>query len=240
MHFLTTLGIKGIGDATIEKLFAKNVIQKEFASIFSLGVSDFEKAGLSQRQALLALAALNFIPNPSKIEDDDKLASKVRKCPKKRQVQAWQIFAALGIEGAGKTAGKALIEKFGDFSKIMRASVDDIAEVEGIGEKTAEVISQYFQDHSAEIMDLLQFFDLLLPKIGPLSGKNFVFSGSFPEGKKFWEKRVENLGGKCSSSVGSKTDYLVAGPGSGSKSDKAKELNISIIDTTELEKVLGN
>ena len=86
----------------------------------------------------------------------------------------------------------------------------------------------------------MKFIEPVVPKSGgSLDGINFCFSGGFPEGKKHWEGLVEGLGGKCSSSVSKKTNYLVAGSGSGSKSEKAKKLEIPIIDTAELEKMLS-
>ena len=72
---------------------------------------------------------------------------------------------------------------------------------------------------------------------GTLDGLAFCFSGGFPEGKKHWEAEVESRGGKCTGSVSKKTNYLVAGPGSGSKSAKAEKLEIPIITTDELAKM---
>ena len=86
---------------------------------------------------------------------------------------------------------------------------------------------------------LLEFVEPIVPQTGgSLDGKTFCFSGGFPEGKKYWEKEVEDRGGKCSSSVSKKTDFLVAGPGSGSKSEKAEQLGIPILTTDELAKML--
>jgi DNA ligase (NAD+) len=107
-----------------------------------------------------------------------------------------------------------------------------------VGEITAEAISSYLKENAKEIDDLLKFVDPIVPKSGgKLDGKTFCFSGGFPDGKKYWEKEVEDRGGKCSSSVSKKTDYLVAGPGSGSKSEKAEKLGIPILSTDELSKM---
>ena len=56
--------------------------------------------------------------------------------------------------------------------------------------------------------------------------------------QRYWEQQVEERGGKCSSSVSKKTDFLVAGPGSGSKSEKAEKLGIPIIDVKQLQEML--
>jgi DNA ligase (NAD+) len=71
-----------------------------------------------------------------------------------------------------------------------------------------------------------------------LSGITFCLSGSFDDGKSFWEKRITDLGGKVGSSVGKSTNYLVAGPGSGSKSATAQKLGVPIIDVDALAKML--
>ena len=123
--------------------------------------------------------------------------------------------------------------------KIRAAKVEELVQVEDIGEKTAVAIHDYFCEHAHEIDRLLEFVEPELPKSGgTLEGKKFCFSGGFPEGKKHWEQWVESHGGTCTGSVSKKTDYLVAGPGSGSKSDKAKKLNVPIIDTDELQQLV--
>ena len=110
--------------------------------------------------------------------------------------------------------------------------------VADVGSKTAKAIHAYLKSHKKEIDDLLNYVEPELPKTGKLSGKSFCFSGSFAEGKRHWEQRVEDLGGKCTGSVAKTTDYLVAGPGSGSKSDKANKIGVPIITAQELEKML--
>jgi DNA ligase (NAD+) len=107
-----------------------------------------------------------------------------------------------------------------------------------IGAKTADIVYEYLKDHSDEITALLEHVELELPKQGKLSGKVFCLSGSFDEGKSHWQTQIENLGGKCVGNVSKKCHYLVAGPGSGSKSDKANELGVPIIDVKGLQKLL--
>ena len=104
--------------------------------------------------------------------------------------------------------------------------------------KTAGIVAEYLEEHSDEIDALLTHIELELPKQGKLSGKTFCLSGSFDAGKKHWQDAIENEGGKCVGNVSKKCDYLVAGPGSGSKSDKANELGITILDVKGLQKLL--
>ena len=190
------------------------------------------------RQSSLAVAAIQMIPAPDKIKEEE-LSDLINAAFKtKKLVPLWQLFASFGIGAAGKAAGKALSDHFGSFEKIREASQEDLEAVDDVGEITAEAIRSYLDREAANIDRLLEFVE---PTVaaggGVLDGKVFCFSGGFPDGKKYWEKEVESRGGKCSSSVSKKTNFLVAGPGSGSKSAKAEKLKIPIIDTDELQKM---
>ena len=92
-------------------------------------------------------------------------------------------------------------------------------------------------EHTHEIDDLLNFVEPESPKIGPLTGKQFVFTGGFPGGKKQWQKRVQDLGGAIGNSVSrNKTDIVVEGVDAGSKAEKARSYDIPLISVEELEK----
>jgi DNA ligase (NAD+) len=161
----------------------------------------------------------------------------------KKKFQAWQFFAALGIPGAGKTSGKILIEAYRSFDKIRQASFEELQVIEGIGPVTAQAIVDYFQEKKEAIDQLLKHVELELPKEGKLTGKNFVLTGSFEQGKSHWEQKIADAGGKCSSSVGSKTHYLLLenGKTDGSPSTKeiaAAEKGIPVISIKELEAML--
>ena len=84
----------------------------------------------------------------------------------------------------------------------------------------------------------MDFVEPEAPKTGRLTGTVFCLSGSFSEGKRHWEDRIQALGGKCVGSVSKKTSYLVAGPGSGSKSEKVGKLGVPIMDVEALRKML--
>jgi DNA ligase (NAD+) len=153
-------------------------------------------------------------------------------------IPAWQFFAALGIPTAGKSAGKELIRHFASFDAILDVTTKQLLEVEGVGERTAEAICQYLHKNRGEILDILKWVDLELPKTGKLSGKNFCLSGTLEQGKKHWVALIEEQGGVVTDSVGKSTTYLVAGPGSVGKSDKAAKLGVPILSEKDLEKIL--
>ncbi len=236
-HYLATFGVLGLGDSRVATLVESGEVETA-ADFYKLNVQRAMSADLSERQSTLAVAAIHMIPAPDKLSTtvlDQRIedAMKVKKV-----VPLWQLFATFGIESAGKSAGKALSDHFGSFEKIRKATVEELEAVEDVGAKTAEVIREYLDQHSDEIDELLKFVEPELPKQGKLTGVVFCFSGSFEAGKKHWEKQVEDLGAKCSGSVSKKTNYLVAGPGSGSKSEKAEKLGIEIIDVAKLETML--
>lgn len=238
-HYLATLGVLGLGESKIEQLLEGGKV-KNFADLYKLSLQDIIDCGLSERQALLARAAIHMVPEPEKVKDNDDLNKIITAAAKlKKQIPTWQVFASFGIATAGESAGKALISHFGSFDKIRKASVEQLHEVTDIGSKTAQTIYDYLHAYSDDIDALLEHVAPQLPKTGPLSGKTFCLSGSFEQGKKHWQTAIEDQGGKCVGSVSAKTTYLVAGPGSGSKSEKAKELGIKVLDEKQLEKMLS-
>lgn len=238
VHYLKTFGVLGLGEATVTALVDNNIIRTP-ACFYSLTVNKMMKADISEREALLALAGIYLISSPEKYENDelDKLIEKTRK--NKIQVPAWKLFAALGIESAGKSAGKALMEHFGSFDQIMAATDEELAAVEGVGIKTAMVINDYLTGHAPMIKELLNFIEPEKLKSGPLTGRTFVLTGSFDLGKRHWQEQIESQGGKCTSSVSKTTNYVVEGVDAGSKADKAKALGIPLISVEKLKSILN-
>ena len=236
-HYLTIMGVLGMGDSRIESLVSGGKV-KDFADFYKLTIEDIMSCDLSERQALLVLSAIHMVPNPSKTKENKTLMLKVEKAKaSKKVVPAWQLFASLGIPTAGRAAGKTLIDDLGSFDTIRSTPPSELEKLSGIGSKTAGIISQYLVEHTHEIDDLLNFVEPESPKIGPLTGKQFVFTGGFPGGKKQWQKRVQDLGGAIGNSVSrNKTDIVVEGVDAGSKAEKARSYDIPLISVEELEK----
>ena len=240
IFFLQNLGAKGLGTSAMEKILTTGKVHT-LADLYKLEESDLTANDLfSDRQATLALGTIWLVKFD---KDNDKMKSTITKARGvKSRVEAWKFFAALGISGAGKTAGKALVQHYRDFDKIREASVDDLLKVDGIGQTTAEAIHDFFQNEDF-VDDLLNYFDLELPKTGKLTGVNFVLTGSFTQGKKHWTQLIEDQGGNVQSSVGRDTNYLVQelGKSDGSlsaKEEKADKLGVPIISVSDLEKLL--
>lgn len=237
IHYLQKLGVLGIGESIVANLLDCGVL-KSRADYYKLDMQKCRDAGFCERESLLILGGIFMLNDPAH-KDDECIRKQIEVAKQgKVRVPAWKFFQALGIPTAGESAGKVLFDHFGDFQSIKNASKIELESVDEIGEKTADIVYEYLKKHSDEINSLLEHVELELPKQGKLSGKVFCLSGSFDDGKKHWQEQIENLGGKCVGSVSKKCNYLVAGPGSGSKSDKATELGVPVLDVDGLKKLL--
>ena len=150
----------------------------------------------------------------------------------------WRVLVALSIRHVGPTAAQALARTFGDLDAIAGASSEELAGVDGVGDVIAESIIEWFKvGWHREIIEKwraagVRFADEQVddgPK--PLAGLAIVVSGSLlgftRDGA---EAAIVALGGKATSSVSKKTDFLVVGEAPGSKFEKAKELGVPILD----------
>lgn len=237
-HFLDTIGVLGLGDSKVTALVESGQV-KSYADFFTIDETAGSIAGLSKRQTLLAIAGIYFITSPDKY-DDDELKKKIAKAQKQKlSIPLWKLFASFGIESAGKSAGKALVDHFQSFDKIRKATAQELAAIPNVGDKTAQIVAKWLADNEKEIDNLLNYIEPELPQTGPLTGKTFVLTGGFAEGKKYWEAAIEAQGGKCSSSVGQSTNHVVEGVDAGSKADKARALKIDLITVDGLKKILG-
>lgn len=237
-HYLSTFGVLGLGESRVSQLVAGGAVSTP-ADFYRLDLEKAESCGLTKRQSLLAMGGIHMVPAPEKMDDASLEKAVTTAKETKKKIPLWRLFATFGIDAAGKSAGKVLAEHFGSFELIRKASVEDLEAVDDVGNITAESIHDYLNEHADEIDDLLKYVEPELPQTGgKLDGKRFCFSGGFTEGKRHWEEQVESLGGKCSGSVSKKTDFLVAGSGSGSKSAKAEKLGVPILTIEQLQEML--
>lgn len=240
IFYITKMGGKGLGLSTMEKILHTGKV-KSLPNLYDLTVEDVIAAGMSERQATLALATIHLV---KPIKDNDALMLQVAAARDLKQlVEAWRFFSALGIPGAGETAGKALFKHFGSLDKIRNATLDELQAVSGIGETTAKAIATWFSGNGHVVDGLLEHVELELPKSGTLSGKNFVLTGAFELGKKHWQKKIEDQGGNCQSSVGKDTHYLLMEKGKNDgtpseKEEKAAKYGTEVISVSDLEKML--
>lgn len=152
-----------------------------------------------------------------------------------------RLLFALGIEHVGEIAARLLARHFGTMDAIMAASVDDILAVHGVGETIAESIVAYFGDRAAQkLIAKLRERGLTLdeprPKSGgALKGCTVVITGTLPSlSRDRATELIEANGGRVTSSVSKKTSFVLAGAEPGSKLEKARALDVEIIDEAEL------
>ena len=156
-----------------------------------------------------------------------------------------RLLFGLGILHLGGTGARALADAFGSIHAIAEASEDDIAAVEGIGPVIAASVREYFD--RPQTRKLIAKFDRAGVRLaeerkkatGPLGGKTFVITGTLDKWSREEAKElIEARGGKVTSSVSKKTDYLVAGDSPGSKLEKATQLGVEVLDEAGLEELL--
>jgi DNA ligase (NAD+) len=159
-----------------------------------------------------------------------------------------QLIFALGIRHVGERAGKILSAEFGSIDRIIESTVEEFMAVPEIGPKMAESLAEFFRDRAN--LDLIA----RLKKAGvnmvsetqpagdrPLEGIQFVLTGTLAGySRKEAQEAIEKLGGKVSSSVSKKTDYVVAGEDPGSKLDKARTLGIKVLSKEEFAEMVKN
>ncbi len=197
----------------------------------------------TERTAVLIVSRIWMIPDPEQEKDNLVLSKEIAKRFKNRiKIPMEKFFAAFGIDGAGKEVGRLLSKKYRDFYKILNLTEKELSGISGIGPTIAKNVTEFLEDNKTEITTLLQYIEPEAPagKSGHLDGKVFVLSGSLDGGKELWRGEIEKYGGEVKSSVSKKVHYVVAGSGSGSKSDKANELGIPIINVEKLEEILGD
>ena len=150
----------------------------------------------------------------------------------------WRILVALSIRHVGPTSAQALANKFGSIANIQKASAQELADIDGVGEVIADAIVEWFDvDWHKQIIKKWEKAGVALvdaPKAKikqTLTGLTIVVTGSLNDFKRDEiTEAITSRGGKASASVSSKTDFVVAGEAAGSKLDKAQELGITILD----------
>lgn len=224
VHFASREGfdIEGLSDKTVLALY-ENLEIRKISDLFKLTKEDLLK--LDKFKDKKADNLINAIQNSKKIDLNKFLFS-------------------LGIQEVGSKTAKDLAKTFKSLSNLKNAKKEDILEVEDIGEVIADNIVSFFHDENniKEIESLLalgiNINQIAQTNDNRLQGATFVITGTLSKPRNEIEKLIEDYGGKVSSSVSKKTDYVLAGENAGSKLDKAKALGIKIIEEKDLNDIL--
>lgn len=230
---------------------ARNVVH--FAS---KGAMDIEGLGPSLVNALLecglvkSAADLYFLTRED-IIPLDKMGEKsadnlINAIEKSKQNDLSRLIYALGIRNIGQKAAAELAKRFSSLDALIAATEEEISSIDDFGLISALSVKQFFSvPQNMDIVERLRsagvnFMSLAQPTGTSLAGKRFVLTGTLPTLKRAEaEEIIEKNGGKTSSSVSKKTDFVLAGEEAGSKLDKALALNIPVIDEAEFLRMAG-
>jgi DNA ligase (NAD+) len=158
-----------------------------------------------------------------------------------------RILNGLGIPFVGDRTAQFLADEFGDLDKIVAASEDELQRTAEVGPKIAKSLRKFFDDErNRNLIERLREEDFTFTYQtkkkpgGPLTGMNFVLTGTLPTlTREDATERIEAAGGKVVGSVSKKTSFVVAGAEAGSKLDKAQTLGIKVIGEEELLEMTG-
>ena len=229
LHFASrrAMRIEGLGFALAEQLIAKKLV-RDVADLYDLKLDD-----LTSLERMAEKSASNVL--------EQIQASKSR--------DLWHLIYGLGIRHVGERTAGILARHFGSLERLGGATVEELDAIHEIGLTMAQSIRDWFDDSgNARLCDRLRAAGVRTEiekqahesEDQKFAGKQFVLTGTLP-GMTRDEARalIEARGGRVTSSVSRKTDFVLAGAEPGSKFDKAKQLGVAVIDEAAFKKMLG-
>ncbi len=226
VHFVSreAMNIDGLGESIIKQLLDKNLI-KNVADIYTLKFEDI--ASLKKNGQKFAQNLVDSI-NRSKSNDLSRL------------------ITAFGIRHVGNKASKILAQRYKKMDNLMNATAEELALIDDIGPIVANSIREFFlQEQTIDLIQRLKQAGVNMEHQeeeiveNRFDGKTFVLTGSLDNYSRTEAANIiEKYGGKVSSSVSKKTDYVLAGQEAGSKLEKAESLGIRILTEDEFEKMI--
>ena len=212
------------GENIIQQLLDKNLINN-ISDIYELNFEDIASLKKNGKKF-----AQNLIDSINKSKEND----------------LYRLITALGIRHVGGKSSKVLARKYKTMENLQNANFEQLSQINDIGEVMANSIIEFFmQEQTKDLIEKLKNAGVNMNCLEEESddkrfeGKTFVLTGSLELfTRKEAEDIIEKLGGKTSSSVSKKTDYVLAGEDAGSKLTKAQSLGINIISETDFKEMI--
>jgi DNA ligase (NAD+) len=158
-----------------------------------------------------------------------------------------RVLFAVGLEEVGEITGRNLAQRFRTIDALLKATPEEISETNGVGPKMADRIhEQLAHPQMQDLLDALKKRGVRMeeegppPGDGPLAGKTLVLTGTLPDlTREEATQKITAAGGRVTTSVSKKTDYVIAGEAAGSKLEKAERLGVPVLDEAGLLELLG-
>jgi DNA ligase (NAD+) len=156
-----------------------------------------------------------------------------------------RVLYALGIRHVGSVTAELIVARFGGEDLLRGVSVEQLTEINGVGEVVARAVVEYFAlDDNRTLVERLMRVGLHFERVastsdGPLAGKKMVITGTLSRSRGEFVERLEAAGGTFTSSVSRNTDYVLAGEEAGSKLERARELGVPVIDEAGFEELVS-
>jgi DNA ligase (NAD+) len=221
----SALDIRGLGERTVEQLLSARLIG-DVADLYHL-----REEQLLELEGFAELSARNLV---------EAIAAS-------RSLPLSRLLFALGVRHVGATAAQLLSRHFGSMPALLSASAEDFAAVHGIGETTAAALAAYLAEpRNRVLIERLAEAGVNMTEPvereeeRPFAGRTFVVTGTLPTlSRKEATEFIERRGGRVTGSVSRSTHYLVAGENPGSKLERARELDIPVLDESALVALAG-
>ena len=244
LHFggRTVMNIEGFGDAVVgqvlENGFAKSVadvylLRSDELALLKKEVTRKKKDGSTETKLERLLAPVQVSRLLDQIE-------------RSKQAGLARVLMGLGIRFVGERTAELLAQEFGSIDALMEANAEELERVEEVGPNISQAIQEFFaQPKNRALVEHLRAagVDMTAEKkqrSTQLAGLTFVLTGTLPTMTRDEAKsKIEAAGGKTAGSVSKKTSYVVAGEEAGSKLDKAREINVPVLDEAGLMQLLS-
>ena len=246
-HFIgrKAMNIESLGEGRIELLYDEGLITNP-ADLYDLR---FEQL-FGLEKIVTIDDELSLAPIKRKVSFKEKISRKILDAiEKSKEVPFSRVVFALGIRFVGESVAKILANNFNNIDRLANATKDDLIAIHDIGERIAQSVCEFFSDpRNIDIVNRLRDAGLQMTQEErkntgeqTLAGKTIVVSGVFQHfSRDEIKKRIEDLGGKNSSSISSKTSFVLAGDKMGpEKLKKAEALGVSIINEDEFLAMIG-